>query len=28
MSFLSTDLIGFGNCSAADVRDKKDGCGG
>jgi hypothetical protein len=28
MSLLSTDVIGYGDCSAAQVRDHKEGCGG
>jgi len=27
VSFLSTDIIGYGNCSPADIRDGKEGCG-
>ncbi|MDD2864531.1 MAG: filamentous hemagglutinin family protein [Methylococcales bacterium] len=27
VSFISTDVIGYGNCSAAEVRDGKEGCG-
>ena len=28
MSLLSTDVVGYGDCSAAQVRDHKEGCGG
>ena len=27
VSMLSTDVVGYGNCSVADVRDGKQGCG-
>jgi hypothetical protein len=28
VSLLSTDVVGYGKCSVADVRDGKKGCGG
>lgn len=27
VSFLSADVIGYGDCSAAEIRDGKEGCG-